>query len=317
MPDNPADGADGGDRRDRVNDMQDLLRLSIRHGPAEGQPAAAGELDAERRQFLAAAMAQAAGGTAETLRAVLAALAEPDAARQLNALRLLREHVDNIDIANEFEKMAGLEALRGALNSDDGEIRATAAGAVADMVQNNPQCQRSPAALELLPVLLQQVQQDSDPTARVTALQAVSGLLRDNPAGQTAFCGGDGCAALVSAMQSGQPRLQTKAAFLLGSVCAGSAELRATALQVGLVEQVAGLLAEPHQSWHEHLLAALETLAADGEAAAAECRRPQLQLAELLQLREQQLAGREEELETLEHCRRLRQLCFSGEEVER
>ena len=287
--------------------MQGLLRLSIQHGSADVAPADA-PMDEERRRFLAAALHHAGSAITDALRVALAGLSETDADRQLAALRVLRDHVDQVDVANDFEKMGGLTAVQPLLGSADGDVRAEAAGVLGDMVQNNPPCQRAALAAGLLPPLLQVVQTDAQSAARVTALQAVSGLLRHNPAGQTAFCARDGCAALVAAMQSGQPRLQTKAAFLLGTVCAESGELRRTALSVGLVEQVCGLLAAPHQAWHEHLLAA------DGERAAAECRRPELQLGQLLTARERDLQDREEELETLEHCRTLRQLCFPGDD---
>ena len=307
------DSGSGDGRRDQVRDMQGLLRLSIQHGAADAAPADA-PMAEDRRQFLAAALHHAGSAITDALRTALAALSETDADRQLAALRVLRDHVDQVDVANDFEKMGGLTAVQPLLSNADGDVRAEAAGVLGDMMQNNPPCQRAALTAELLPSLLQVVQADAQPTARVTALQAVSGLLRHNPAGQAAFCARDGCAALVSAMQSGQPRLQTKAAFLLGTVCSESGELRRTALSVGLVEQACGLLAAPHQAWHEHLLAALAVLAADGERAAAECRRPELRLAELLTVREQELRGRDEELETLEHCRTLRQLCFSGED---
>ncbi|KAF0302559.1 Hsp70-binding protein 1 [Amphibalanus amphitrite] len=310
----PADGSGSGDgRRDQVRDMQGLLRLSIQHGTAE--PADPGApMDDERRQFLAAAMHHASSAIADALRTALAALAETDTERQLAALRVLRDHVDQVDVANDFEKMGGLAAVQPLLASADGEIRAEAAGVLGDMVQNNPQCQRAALAAGLLPQLLKVVQADPEPVPRVTALQAVSGLLRHYPPAQAVFCAQDGCTALVSAMQSGQPRMQTKAAFLLGTVCSESGELRRRALDVGLIEQVCGLLAAPHQSWHEHLLAALTVLAADGGRAAAECRRPELRLAQLLTVREQELKGLDEALEVLEHCRTLRQLCFSAED---
>ena len=64
--------------------------------------------------------------------------------------------------------------------------------------------------------------------------------------------------------------------------------------EVGIVEQLVGLLHEEHKLHHEHFLRALAKLAEDNPFAVRECRRTEFSLEQLLREKTKQLAGKEE-----------------------
>ena len=63
---------------------------------------------------------------------------------------------------------------------------------------------------------------------------------------------------------------------------------------MGVVEQLVALLHSTHAAHHEHIMAALVSLADNNPAAQHECQRPELQLQTLLRERLKLLAGKEE-----------------------
>ena len=65
-------------------------------------------------------------------------------------------------------------------------------------------------------------------------------------------------------------------------------------INLGLLDQLVGLLHGPHSGYHEHLMRALLVLCDGNEKAQCECRRQELGLCELLIQRQKLLHGQDE-----------------------
>ncbi|XP_016087004.1 hsp70-binding protein 1-like [Sinocyclocheilus grahami] len=114
-------------------------------------------------------------------------------------------------------------------------------------------------------------------------------------------------------MQSDSEKLRTKSAFLLLNLLTSHPEHKDAVLSMGMVQQLVSVLRSPHSSVHEHVLGALCCLVEDAPRGVSDCRDPSLGLEELLNQRVQDLRGREESLEELGFCERLRVACFQGQ----
>ena len=65
---------------------------------------------------------------------------------------------------------------------------------------------------------------------------------------------------------------------------------------MGLVDQLVGLLSQPHSAAHEQFVRALLVLVTDHSKALGECRRPEFQLKELLEEKLAELRDQESHL---------------------
>jgi len=63
---------------------------------------------------------------------------------------------------------------------------------------------------------------------------------------------------------------------------------------MGLLEQLIGMLHQPHSTCHEHLMRTLLLLCEDNNQSQAECQRPELGLSQLLKQRLVLLDGKDE-----------------------
>ncbi|UYV80247.1 HSPBP1 [Cordylochernes scorpioides] len=215
----------------------------------------------------------------------------------------------------DFEKIGGFSQLLPLLQVESPVVRSQAAELVAVLCQNNPYCQQAALREKLLPKLLQLVDSDPDDTVSVKALYAVSCLARQSPILQEEFDKLDGFSYVLRAMQRTQiPKLRTKSAFLLSSLCHQNPAFRDTLYRMGLVEQLAALLRSDHDLSHEHLLSLLLAMARDHAPSRQACQRPELQLSSLLRERLTSLGGKEEYREESEYCRQILQLCFNSQD---
>jgi len=69
-----------------------------------------------------------------------------------------------------------------------------------------------------------------------------------------------------------------------------------TLCNIGMIEQLVGLLSSNHETFHEHLFAALFYIVTDNQQAQTECHRPEFKLQLLLRERKKLLGDREEYL---------------------
>jgi len=330
-----------------IRDMNSLLRTAVTHSAIGDASTASsdrpvGPIDQQRRQWLSQAISAATTSVTDTLARNIAHLRQFAACSALEegverergsedtavtadeaqrALDQILDLVDNIDIANDFLKMGGFEVLKPLLTSQIDGMRWRSADLVAELVQNNPVCQRGATVqCRLVPTLLVLADKDDNIDVRIKAFYALSGLIRDNPTAQNELSRLDGFSVLLRAMQTNVDKIKTKSALMLRSLCLERPELRRELVEMGFVQQLVLLVQEDggesgrleaHCAWQEHLLGALCALVENNEAAIAECRNPQLQLRSTLEDRIQLIHNKGEYFEEREYCQRLLELCFT------
>jgi len=225
----------------------------------------------------------------------------------------LLDHVDSIDVANDFAKLGGVKVMKSCLDSCHSTIRCHAANLLAELAQNNPQCQTAIKNEHLLKYLLELLDGDDDSNLRIKALYAISCYLRNNSDGREEFLQLDGFSYLLRALQSGIEKLQLKAAFLLMSMCTEDTKCRQSLYDMGFVEQLVSLIHVEPQTSHEHLLGCLLAIIQDHPESLEESRRPELRLKELLDGKISSLKGSEESTEEYNYCNDLLNICFPSE----
>lgn len=303
--------------------LQEVLHLAVRNmEPSEdgGSATASSQLQGpdslERRQFLEQALGSMSVNVHEIMKAAIKVLSEPNNendeswAQKENALEILNDLLDNMDYANDFHKIGGFVVLRPGLRSQSSGIRHRTAEVIAELVQNNPYCQKAVTEAELIGDLVKLVDSDEVDIVRIKSLYALSGLLRDNPEGQSKFVALDGFSVLLRAMQSDVEKLKVKSSVLLQTLCSQRPSFKETLCNMGFVEQLVSLIQREHDLTHEHIVGALHSLVIDYNPGIKECQRSELNLKETLMNRIEFLNGKDQFLEEMELCKNLIDICF-------
>ncbi|XP_012285893.1 hsp70-binding protein 1 isoform X2 [Orussus abietinus] len=311
------------------SNLQGLLRFAMEATRSEDAPHSSQfqPLDQETKDFLNAALSSMTINLVEELQNAMKTLlnvnelrSDDDPTEHELALERIADFVGNIDLANDFYKIGGFPILKSCLNSTHSSIRWRAAEIIAELTQNNPFCQEKILEAELMPILLNMVDSDESELARIKALYAVSCLVRGHPDSLKYFDNHDGYSVLLRAMQSSIEKLQIKSAFFLSSLCnkENTDTVKATLVKMGLVEQIAGLLAMQHllPDTREQLLMVLAGLVDnDYLPALEECRRSDLCLKQTLEkyVNEAKLTGAMDEVYT---CNNLFEKVFCNQETD-
>jgi len=138
---------------------------------------------------------------------------------RLTALDDLEMLVENIDNANDLEKLGMWEPLQDLLSSSE-EMKVQALWVIGTALQNNPAAQKAYLALDPLPTILSYL----DPLAQTSkqlrskAIYTLSGLLKHNVAAIAQFEAVGGWDALRDAFSDSDIAVRRKAAFLLNSL---------------------------------------------------------------------------------------------------
>ncbi|NXH39795.1 HPBP1 protein, partial [Dicaeum eximium] len=115
----------------------------------------------------------------------------------------------------DFCSLGGLEAVLPLLEHPWVPLRAGAARLLGACAQNLPRAQARALALGALPALLGALRSQPDPRGAPAALFAISCLVRAQPEGLEQLEALGGLEVLGGALQSPQPPLRARAAFLL------------------------------------------------------------------------------------------------------
>lgn len=198
----------------QMANLNAILRWTIEHGHKEDAPADAPsyarEMSAERREWLKEALANMVDTTdvidvvAKRLQGVSEdgvtplSLDEDALVRaQEDTLEEMLVVVDNIDFARDFGQIGGAAALLSLLKSPHAGLRWRAAEVVATVVQNNPACQDMMLEFDVLTVLSELVESDTDARVRTKALLAIASQVRGHAPSMEAFLGALGGLALM------------------------------------------------------------------------------------------------------------------------
>ncbi|XP_049602061.1 hsp70-binding protein 1 [Syngnathus scovelli] len=317
------------DRQDRryPQNLQGVLQMAIDAGTGAEGPAPVEPISEERSAWLRDALADVCKGQmneVEQMKQCLTVLNkeevngegdrdDDDEDERESAFELLSDLCENLDNARDLMVLGGLDlCVSKYLCHAQSSLRWNAAQLIGTSAQNMPQVQDHLLKLNVLPKLLQLTDSDPHPTVRVKALYAVSCLVREQDAGLEAFLSHDGFSVLMRGMQSKHEKLQTKSAFLLLNLLTSHPEQKDAVVSMGMVQQLVSVLRAPHLPFHEHVFGALCCLVEDCVKGLKDCKDPSLGLEELLRLRTKELQGKEESLEVLEFCERLKTACFGG-----
>ncbi|KAH7954643.1 hypothetical protein HPB49_020479 [Dermacentor silvarum] len=90
----------------------------------------------------------------------------------------VQQFIDVVDYAKDFEKMGGFQVLPELLDYPSSLVRVGTCALIAELVQNNPHCQR--AALRSASRLLRLLNTETDDEVRCKSLYALSCMVRQN-----------------------------------------------------------------------------------------------------------------------------------------
>lgn len=158
----------------------------------------------------------------EAMTRLLASFRDNDSSQEQKLLVLqdLEYYVHQVDNANDFAKINGLETVLQALNSSDPHIKEEAAHVVGSAVQSNPKVQVKVVELGGLPILIRLLSDQKQPmNVRNKAMYALSSLIRNFPAAQYFFSNSGGFSSLRNLFKEKKnEKLQMKAISLINDL---------------------------------------------------------------------------------------------------
>ncbi|KAI0000793.1 armadillo-type protein [Russula compacta] len=218
--------------------MQSLLRWGIENSSGGGDSATS-SAPLTGRANLDPAIIDAILGRpdSELMKEALAKAQDTslDEDARVTALDDLEMLVENIDNANDLEKLRMWEPLQGLLGSPSDDIKVQALWVIGTAVQNNPAAQKSYLTLDPLPTILSYLSSSarSSKQLRSKALYALSGLLKHNAASIVPFEAAGGWDTLRGALSDSDISVRRKAAFLLNILLTPSASTPVAATATG------------------------------------------------------------------------------------
>ncbi|XP_050040421.2 hsp70-binding protein 1-like [Dermacentor andersoni] len=172
----------------------------------------------------------------------------------------LQQYIDVVDYAKDFEKMGGFQVFPELLDYPSSLVRVETCALIAELVQNNPHCQR--AALLSASRLLRLLNTETDDEVRCKALYALSCMVRQNKDAYANFEKLGGPVVLRRILfETTNRRLKTKASFLVAALCSQEDGFRAALADSEFACDAVRLLPRVDGDCRQFLLSALLTLA--------------------------------------------------------
>uniref|UniRef100_A0A2A4K4A3 Nucleotide exchange factor Fes1 domain-containing protein n=1 Tax=Heliothis virescens TaxID=7102 RepID=A0A2A4K4A3_HELVI len=305
--------------------LQGLLKYAMEATQAEDAPGNAElpRMDEERRQFLEEALRSLTVNVTEVLDNAIKVLTNSEKMNNIqkddqlpdevkNSFTVLLDHVDNIDVANDFHKMGGFAMFPICYSSKNAELRERASAVLGTLCQNNPYCQTRALECGLLHVLLNLVQTEQGHTL-TKCLYAISCSTREyEPACRELIAQG-GCCTLVDVLRAPEPAAKTKAAFLIRYFCQHYPEAKKQFIKQNIVPIIISKINENRDESTEHLLNILQILVSSNDATVLnQCRDPRCNLKNVLEnhLSRPELSD-DRFIEEKEYCQELLHNVFS------
>ncbi|CAN7998981.1 unnamed protein product [Ixodes hexagonus] len=231
------------------------------------QPQPATSINPDRIHWLMEAMSHLLVNPYDELRRSLQSIREclhesENIARVLvSCLSNVVQYIDIVDYAKDFEKMGGFQVFPALLDYPSPSVRVETCSLIAELVQNNPHCQR--AAILSLRKLLRMVELETDEDVRVKALYAVSCMVRQNRQAFEKFQQLGGAPVVRKVLfHCDSERLKTKASFLVATLCSQEESFRSDLETCGFFRDAVELLPKVHGVCREFVLSAMVTLGA-------------------------------------------------------
>lgn len=182
-------------------------------------------MDPEKREFLEKVMKSMTLDVVKELEKAAAKLenASSTESELLDALVVILDYVDNIDSANDFCKVGGLNVLLPHLASSHVTVRSKAASVVAELAQNNPFSQThlfNRNVLQQLAILV------SDNDTAANGIQAISCSIRGCEPALNKFIELNGLQLLIDSIIGEKPdKIKVRSLFLMSALCSESTEI--------------------------------------------------------------------------------------------
>eukprot|EP00095_Tigriopus_kingsejongensis_P011716 snap_masked-scaffold452_size166894-processed-gene-0.28 protein:Tk11716 transcript:snap_masked-scaffold452_size166894-processed-gene-0.28-mRNA-1 annotation:"unknown" len=210
-------------------DLRGLLKFCMETTKNEDAPVhveGIQSMDPERRKWLEEFLRSSTVDVIEQLTLSITALSsdsvldaqvqENDLGDQKLAFEAAGDWVGQVDMANNFHKLGGYQALDICLKSPHSMCRQGGCHLFAELVQNNPYCQEKIVKEEFLPKFLALVESDPDETCRVKALYALSCSIRASDEAFEEFVNLKGIGRLIaSAYGESSQKLKLKTSYLI------------------------------------------------------------------------------------------------------
>lgn len=172
----------------------------------------------------------------------------------------VQQYIDVVDYAKDFEKMGGFQVFPDLLDFPSSVVRVQTCALIAELVQNNPHCQR--AALLSARRLLHLLDTETDDEVRCKALYALSCMVRQNRDAYANFEKLGGPAVLRRTLfEATNRRLKTKASFLVATLCSQEDGFRSTLATSEFARDAVEMLPHVDGDCRQFLLSALLTMA--------------------------------------------------------
>ncbi|CAG7729528.1 unnamed protein product [Allacma fusca] len=169
-------------------DLNHLLRLAAELTASHPSPNVGQQMDEERQKFLAEALQNisTANNIVDKIRLTILRLAvgpsmdQEVVEKQLEDLKFISYHVDELDLANDFLKVGGLPEVLKYIGSEDANTRKEAFNILAVVPQNNPFAWSFYQQQNVLPMILDKLIVETQEEVVDTGFSAVSCLIRGN-----------------------------------------------------------------------------------------------------------------------------------------
>lgn len=235
---------------------------------------------------------------------------------KVNAMETILNYIDDIDTAIDFCKIGGLFVLIPCLSSEHSKIRNMSALIIAELTQNNPYCQKQLLDLDVLPKLMNLLNEEG---TAVNGLRAISCLVRNYEPCLQAFTSIGGLECLLGCLQqSQQEKVTTKTAFFLRNLCSDFPDIKEELIRLKVIELLIPLIHQrnDYNVCLETLLSALCSLTEHNEAIEC-CRTQDFNLKNTLEGIVQQLEKKPECGEIVEYAQNLlKRITVSKQDVE-
>lgn len=210
-------------------DLQGLLKFCMETTRNEDasidNPSTYEQMDPERMKWLKEFLNSASVDVVQQLTLCIATLSEEkvlnpeiqedDLSDQELAFGAAEDWTGQIDMANNFHKLGGFQALEMCLRSPHPLCRQGACHLLGELTQNNTYCQGKVVEEEFLPKLLSILNSDPDESARVKAMYAISCSIRSFEPAYEEFCRLDGFKQVCSSYDRANEKVKTKLSYFL------------------------------------------------------------------------------------------------------
>ncbi|XP_054280407.1 uncharacterized protein LOC128998330 [Macrosteles quadrilineatus] len=263
--------------------LQDLLKISTR---LQGNDRPPEQISQEKAEFLKNALNAMTVDLVPEMQKRLEVLKEvqtkpenfvdTNLAKYQETLEQLVEFLYEIDLAQIFYQIDGLNIIAPLLKSKHASLRSSTAAIILECCKNNPFCQELSVTDEVFRPLMEMASSDPNKDAMFKAIAAVSAIARSNPAGISQFNKYNGIKMVEKALNSGCEKIVNKTIFLIMGLCDTDETVKRNLTESGVIVNLITLLRLSDNIVKEYILRCLLSITRENPAAQQICRQHNL-----------------------------------------